>query len=306
MAAKQGNARAAPAGAARWLRLPLGLALVAGAIAFLPRATGLVPDRDRPFLVDPAWLAVESGPAWFSGAVVDAMARDLAELTPTQLRDDAEVAALIDAVAHGNGWIRRVERVAKRYPNQLELDVSLRDPVALVESDDGLVLIDAECVIVAPAATSGEYLARRPLPLVHLATRLRHATPGRVVRDPALEHGLQVALEIAPYREDLERRGLALDVIDVTAKERSGGHSLTDVEIYTRDGLVLEWGRARAHPDFGALEPDPDAKVRGLLRVAARYPELAGIARVRLQFEDPSVSFHEPLAAWSGSPLRAP
>jgi hypothetical protein len=286
----------------RWLRLPLVIVAIAVAIVVLPRLGLVGDDRERAFLVDPAYVELASGPAWMSGSVAESVHAALAQLEPTPLRRDDEVTALTAAIATSTGWIRSIDRIEKRYPNRLEVEVTLREPVALVETEHGLVLIDGDAVVVAEAAESAEYLADHPLPLLHASRPLRVARPGQKVKDLALDEGLRVAAEIAPYRADLARRGLDLDVIDLTAKERSGGTSLTDVELYTRSGLAIEWGRSRAHPKYGALEPAADAKVRGLLRVAARYPELAGIERVRLQFDDPTVVFEEGSTVSRGGP----
>jgi hypothetical protein len=283
------RARESAAAPGRWLRLPLVIVAIAVAIVVLPRLDVVADGRERAFLVDPAYVELASGPAWLSGSVAESVRAALAELEPTPLRRDDEVTALTAAIGASTGWIRSIDRIEKVYPNRIEIEVTLREPVALVESEHGLVLVDGDAVVVADAADSAEYLAGHPLPLLHASRPLRSARPGQKVKDVALDEGLRVAAEIAPYRADLARRGLDLDVIDLTPKERSGGTSLTDVELYTRNGLAIEWGRSRAHPRYGALEPTADAKVRGLLRVAARYPEMAGIERVRLQFDDPFV-----------------
>ncbi len=290
--------------AARRLRIPLLVALVGGAIAWLPRWPGLLEGRDRAFLVDPAYVEVASGPAWLSGTIAESLRDSLAALEPTPLRRDDEVVALTDAIQQANGWVKSIDRIEKRYPNSLEIEVTLREPVALVESESGLVLVDAEAHLVSTAAAASEFLADHELPLIHASHPLRDARVGTQVRDGAIAEGLRVAAELAPFRAELRRRGLALDVIDVTPKERSAGLSLTDVEVYTRSGLAIEWGRSRRHPELGALEPTADAKVRGLFRVAARYPEFAGIKRVRLQFTDPTVLFEETAPLVQGAPDR--
>ncbi|MSR45802.1 MAG: hypothetical protein EXS13_01825 [Planctomycetes bacterium] len=283
---------AAPA-AARSLRLPLLALLIGAAIWLLPRWPGVLEGRDRAFLVDPAYFELESGAEWLEGGVAQSMRDALAELEPTPLRDDAQVALLTRAIGTATGWVKSVDGVQKRYPNRLEVEVTLREPVALVESEQGLVLIDGDAIVVAVAADAAEFLTRHDLPLLHTSRPLRGVVCGGRVRERALEEGLKVALEIEPFRADLARRGFAIEVIDVTPKERSAGTSITDVELYTASGLAIEWGRSQAHAELGALEPTADAKVRGLKRVAARYPELAGIRRVRLQFSEPSVVFDD-------------
>jgi len=280
------------------LRLPILIVLLAVGVWILPRVAPLAKERAREFLVDPIHLQVASAPDWFAATVEPSLRAELATLAPTPLRDDDEVLALAHAIERSSGWVRSVDRLEKRYPNQLEVELSLREPVAMVESGSGLVLVDADGVIVAPATDSADFLASHDLPLVHGPRALRDATPGARVRDAQLEEGLRVAVELLPHRATLAERELHLDVIDVTAQQRGAGRALTDVELYTRQGLAIEWGRASTNPKLGALEPAADAKVRGLLRLAARYPELAGIRRIRLQFDKPYVVFAEdsPLA----------
>ena len=59
---------------------------------------------------------------------------------------------------------------------------------------------------------------------------------------------------------------------------------ISEVDLYTPLGLVIEWGRPRSGP-LQSLEPSPETKVSHLLRAAARYPGLAGIKLLRVQFE---------------------
>src|SRR5688572_20140416 len=261
----------------------------------LPRVAPRSEERERAFLVDPAHLELASAPAWFDGPIEENLRAALAALAPAPLRDDDDVSELLNSLAGASGWIRSLDRVEKRYPNRLEIEVTLRRPVALLETEDELVLVDAEGVVVAPAAEAGRFLERHELPLVHGPRPLADGTPGTIVRDRWLEEGLRVALELAPHRGTLADRMLHLDVIDVSAQaspsrsESQHGGALTEVELWTREGIAIEWGRSSTHPQFGALELPPDAKVRALLRVAAKHPELAGIRRIRLQFDQPFV-----------------
>ena len=286
------------------LRLPILIVVLAVGVWLLPRIAPLAETRAREFLVDPIHLEVSTAPDWFAATVEPGLRAALGELAPTPLRSDEEVVALARSIERATGWVRAVERIEKRYPNRLEVELSLREPVALIETESGLVLTDAEGCVIAPAADSAGWLERHQLPLVHAARPLRDASPGTTLHDAGIEEGLRVAVELAPHRAALEARDLHLDVIDVTAQVRGGGRALTDVELYTRQGLAVEWGRSSGHPRFGALEPTTEEKVRGLLRVAARHPELAGIRRIRLQFDEPYVVFAEesPLAFAAQAP----
>ena len=273
----------------RFLRVPLLLVLLAVGLWALPRIASFGQSPERAFLVDPVHCTATSSPEWLTGPIDASLRSTLAALAPAPLRSDEEVTALARALGESNGWVRSIDRIEKRYPNRLEIEFTLREPIALVESDQGLLLVDDDGVLVAPAADAGPYLARHELPLLHARAPLRRAVLGAKLADPWLEEGLRVAQELAPHAETLAARSLTIAVIDVSVQPNAGGRALTDVQLYTRDGLAIEWGRSAGSPRFGVLEPGVDAKIRGLLRVASKHPELAGIQRVRLQFNDPYV-----------------
>jgi hypothetical protein len=273
--------------AARRLRIPLVVITILAAVCFIPRVGPFARERERGFLIDPMHVALAAGPAWLEGTLGTRVRARLAELEPAPLRDDGALARLIEGVEGSTGWIRSIDRVEKRYPNRLEVEVTLREPIAMVEAGSRLALVGADDVVVAFADEAAGYLESHPLPLVHTSAPLVGVTEGGVVVDALAREGLRVAAELRPHRETLEARGIHVEVIDVTAQERGDGNALTDVELFTRGGLPIEWGRSRSHPRFGALEPAADAKVRALVNIAARHPDLAEIRRIRLQFTDP-------------------
>ncbi len=283
----------------------LGLLLACG-IWFLPRVAPLAQAREQGFLVDPIHVDAAVAPDWFEGAIEEQLRASLAELAPTPLRDDREVNELVASLQRSSGWIGSIDRVEKRYPNRLEIEVALREPVVLLRSAGGLVLVDAEGFVVAPADEGAAFLAMHELPLLHGVEAPRDAEPGLRIRDERIDEGLRVACELAPHQESLAARDLGVAVINLLPQERLGGRAITEVELYTRSGLAIEWGRSSTHPRFGALEPTPDVKVRGLLRVAAFHPELAGIRRIRAQFDPAFVVFDEEMPVAAAPSPRSP
>ena len=180
------------------------------------------------------------------------------------------------------------------WPNRLELGLTLRRPVALVEGSEQLWLADADGVVVAPVAQAAGYVKEHDLPIVHSAGKLAGCVAGRPLQDRAVLDGLAVAQEIAPFRAQLHARDLDVVIIDVAGPRRAGAPGLSEVDLYTHKGLAIEWGRARSGGRFGPLEPAPDAKIRGLLRVAASRSGISGIRCVRLQFTPPAVVVEDP------------
>jgi len=279
---------------ARRVFLPLIAVGVATAIFGLPHLRAIEARESGAYVADPMQCELERAPAWFGGDVEADVRASLAELPPQTLRDDAAVDAYAATIARSSGWIKSIDRAAKRYPNRLEIGLTLRTPVALVEGGEGLLLADAEGVVVAPAEKAADYVASHDLPIVHSLNRVKECAPGGSLRDRAVLDGLAVAQEIAPFRDLLRARDLEVVIIDVAGPKRAGATGLSDVDLYTRSGLAIEWGRARSSSRLGVLEPAPDAKIRGLLRVASRSSGVAGIHAIRLQFSPPAVVNEDP------------
>src|SRR5262249_21180909 len=128
----------------------------------------------------------------------------------------------------------------------------------------------------------------RALPTVRTARRFRDLVRGVALDDRELREGLAVAAELAPHHAALAAQRLWPRVIDVSPCVR-GGAALTWVELRLDRGPPIEWGRACATSPLGRLEPAPETKVNGLLKLATNHPDLAGIQRVRLQFATPSI-----------------
>lgn len=274
--------------------LPLAAIAVAAAIFGLPHLRTIESNLASAYVADPMHCEFEAAPRWLSGDVEADLRDAFAAIAPQTLRDDEAVDAFAKLLGLSSGWIKSVDGATKIYPNRLKLECTMRRPVALAEGKAGLLLVDADSVYVAPAEKSEEYLAGHSLLLVHLPRPVAAVAPGKVLRDKGLREGLLVAQEIAPFLATLRERDLDLSIIDVAAAGASRGIELSDVVIYTRGGLPIEWGRARASGPLGALEPATDVKIRGLLQIVTKNPGLAAIRRIRLQFTPPSVVLEDP------------
>jgi hypothetical protein len=279
----EGGARAL----ARRAVLPLVACGSVAAIFGLPHLERFRATTRLAYVADPSQCEIRAAPGWFCGDVEAGLRDALAALPPQTLRDDAAVDEYAGRIAAASGWILSIRRAEKRYPNRLEIEAALRRPIALVDGGDGLLLLAGDGVVVDRASGAAPYLQGRDLPLIYRGEPLS-CRPGQTVRASEVLAGLAVAQELAPYAETLRARDLAVKVIDVRGA-RDGGGALSEVELLTREGLPIEWGRARSRRGLGALEPSAAEKIRGLLSVAAKRPTLSGIRRIRLQFKPPSV-----------------
>lgn len=273
--------------------LPLAAIAVAASIFGLPHLRSISSSLAPAYVADPVHCELEAAPAWLSGDVEADLRDSFGALAPQTLRDDAAVDAFAKLLGLSSGWLKSVDGATKIYPNRFKVEFTLRRPVALAEGRTGLLVVDADGVFIAPAEKAGEYLAGHWLPLVHLARPVAAVAPGKPLREKGLREGLLVAQEIAPFRDSLRAHDLDLGIIDVLPAGASRGVELSDVVIYSHDGLPIEWGRARSSGKLGRLEPTPEVKIRGLLQVVTRSPGLGAIKRIRLQFTPPSVVLEE-------------
>ncbi len=277
-------------------------AAVLGLLAVLP----LVFPGDisgRAFLVETDRLTIEHSPDWLEPEMAASVKSAIAPLGPFSLRDGESVESVVQQMVRSSGWIREAHRVTKRYPNQLVVELDLRRPLAMVRSLDGLVLVDAEGVVLGPAAEAPDLVQGGRLPLILASSgALVDTTPREAIRDEAVRQGVAAAAELQPHQERLRDRGVEIAVIRVRPPARRSNGRISEVDLFTLDGLCVEWGRP-AVGKLAALEPEAEVKVGHLIAVAAKYPDFAGIRLVRVQFErfeDVSVEIAEdPVHGWA-------
>lgn len=266
----------------------LGVLFLGGVILLLPHAQWWKP-LFRQFTVDPQHVKVALSPAWVGDETRDAICADLATLPPVSLRDDREIKEWIAKAESVSGWIRKVEKIRRRYPARIELQLELRQPVAVLESQSELWLIDPEGTVVANAESAGDYIRNRRLPVIHRPKGVGPLAANQRLYDEACLEGLRVAMEMAPYKELLPAC-LEIAVIDVAPLVTADPRRVSDVDLYTIGGIQVQWGRSRASPRFGGIEPSVDQKIRCMTLIASRHPDLDGVKLIQAQFVKPPES----------------
>jgi hypothetical protein len=238
-------------------------------------------------VVHPERLELMRGPKFWEAELEQTLFADLARLPAASLGDEEALDELLDEVSASSGWIREVVAVRKQYPDALELQVSLRVPVAAVDSQGGWVLLDEEGVVLGSIEEAPELVREQRPPLIHRPGLLLRTAVGTVVNDRAIRDGLAVVCELRPFKEALGARAVEIAMVDLSPVLGGDPARLTDVLLFTHSGVEVEWGRVPSSPLAG-LEPTAAAKVRNVLRAAARYPRLQGVRSIRAQFHSPS------------------
>jgi hypothetical protein len=101
-------------------------------------------------------------PPWIHSHVKAEVLRDASLNHPLSVLDDNLTSRIYEAFPL-NAWIARVERVSKRYPARVVVDVVYRRPVCMVEVPGGVYPVDVESVVLPTGDFSPVDAARFPL-----------------------------------------------------------------------------------------------------------------------------------------------
>ena len=137
-------------------------------------------------------------------------------------------------------WIRSVDRVEKRVPAGVFLEVTYRKPVAVVETPDG------NSRKLLPADIMGVHLPAEEVPLIrreHLprVTGIVGQPPvGQAWEDPRVSGAVEIAAMLGHLWEALHLQ----EITPSTRPEVSGSHQYFVYELVSRHGTRIQWGPA--------------------------------------------------------------
>jgi hypothetical protein len=260
----------------RWLAVAALIVLVSGGVALA--VWNQVREHvlgSSQYQVDPAEIRITPVPAWIRTDIRAEVIREASFNGPLSLLDKELTIRVASAFA-AHPWIAHVERVSKRFPAGLDVIVTYRKPVAMVEVPEGALPVDVEGVVLPTADFKpGE---------ADLFPRIGeiHTPPAGLVgtrwADPALVGAAQVA---AALHDDWQSLGL----FRITpAGKRPGGRGGVEYAfaVFTRNGTRIDWGLAPG--TTAANEPPAVEKVARLKRFAAQKGSLDGESPHQLSF----------------------
>jgi hypothetical protein len=210
----------------------------------------------KEYAVTPDRIVVTPQPAWIH-ADVKADALRVAGMGSLKLTDPQLVEHLAQAFSM-HPWIASVERVQKRYPARVDVEVRYRRPVLVVKidaaEDQGLLFLDEEGVLL-PSADFAPSQAR---------DYLRIAANGEA---PAGAYGTawgsQRMVGAARVAAALDNRWQKLGLYWLVTSRPASGELL--YELRTQDDRVrVVWGPAAGHESPG--EASPGEKIAALER----------------------------------------
>jgi hypothetical protein len=243
---RPGTAQVLPALLVLALVFLLGLAHEARARG---RAAPLLPQ----VWVDPAEARVVAAPAWVDPRWLEHLGVLLEAQAPIEVAVAGELEALRAEVA-ALSFVERVERCELSVARGLELELSLREPVACIPAGGEFALVDEDGVVLEGRWPSPPRLGRAWLPVLGPLTDpvFARARPGDWLVEPEHKDALDVALSLAEHFDEDQRAELGRMVIDAQAARRSAVEE-PGVRLELEGERVALFGRAPGTDEPGEL-----------------------------------------------------
>lgn len=225
------------------------------------------------FSVSPAQFRAQA-PAWCS-ADLEAVAfpkQTYSLFDPELIRD-------VTGAYLASPWVKAVRRVEKRFPNQLDIELDLREPAAFVRLPDASHAVDRDGVCL-PLSYERWDLEGRPLPLL-FGVKTEPPEPGKRWPDPGVAAALSIVQALAAEPAILRQ----VHFVDVSNLEGVIDPQRSEVLLFTRRRMRIAWGRPPNTTRFG--EPSVPCKLARLRRFLSRPGALAdGASSIDLRFPE--------------------
>ena len=271
---------AAPSGPGRWFRLRPRV----GGLLFLLAALGVAAHfgwrrsaatiaRHPQYVLTAEGIHITPPPPWVRSDVKMQVLRDAGLVGTVSVLDDWDtLVRRVKEAFEFHPWVASVERITKRLPAALEIELKYRRPIAAVESRDpyGVTFLPVdERGVHLPEAdlTDAE---RRYLPRISGVTG--RPLVGDVWADPRVLGGARLIAALADDWNELK-------LVEIMAALQSPPQGISPrytFEIITTGGTRIVWGAAPGD-EASAGESAFDQKRQRLLDYAARHGKLESI-----------------------------
>ena len=202
-------------------------------------------------------VTVSPPPEWVAADFIDEVWRDAGLNGRLSLLDDSFAQVIEDAFAL-HPWVESVERIEKRYPRGVHVEIIYRAPVAVVElaGKQGVVFLPVDKQAVHLPSKGFPEMRRRYLPRV--GGIVAQPPVGQVWPDPRVVGAALLASKLGEVWEELH----LVDILPSARPEIRDDHRYFVYDLITRGGTRIVWGAApeAAPPD----EPEFDAKLSRL------------------------------------------
>src|SRR4051812_33944805 len=255
-----------------WACLAMLVGLGFGAHFLWLRAAPTVA-RDPQYVLAAERIQITPPPAWIRSDIKTQVLRDSGLVgTATVLDDWDSLAKRVKDAFELHPWVASVERITRRLPSSLDIEVKYRRPIAAVESSDptGVMFLPIDAHAVRLPESDLSETERRYLPRVSGITGRPRV--GDVWDDPRVIGGAKLAAQLA----DVWRQ---LRLVEIVANSQSSTHDeklLYTFEIVTTGGTRIIWGATPGQESSSGDSPF-DQKRQRLLDYASQYGKLESI-----------------------------
>jgi hypothetical protein len=211
-------------------------------------------------------------PPWIRSDLKAQVLRDAGLTTLSVLDDWDTLSRRIKDAFEFHPWVASVERITKRLPASLEIELKYRRPVAAVESGDAsgvsFLPVDEHAVRLPEGdLTDAE---RRYLPRITGVTG--RPLVGDTWNDPRVAGGAKLAAALSDVWQKLR---LVEIISALSAAANNDSHTYT-YDIITSGGTRVVWGAAPGE-ESSTGESEFDLKRKRLMDYAAQYGQLESI-----------------------------
>jgi hypothetical protein len=193
----------------------------------------------EPYLLTAERITMTPQPEWIASDIRAEVIRNAGLGQKLSILDDAFMDVVQDAFAL-HPWIASVDKITKRYPAGVHVDVTFRKPVAVVElaSEEGMLLVplDAQGVVL-PIADVPE-IRKRYMPRIQ--NIVDRPPVGQKWDNPRVAGAVDLAIRLAGYWESL----FLVDILPSTRPEILEEHRFYVYDLMTRGGTRVVWGAA--------------------------------------------------------------
>jgi len=209
-------------------------------------------------------------PAWITADISAEVVRDAGLDGRLSLLDDSFVQVIEDAFLL-HPWVGSVERISKQYPQGVHVDLTYRQPVAVVEMPgrEGVLFVpvDGQGIHLPPADVPD--LRKRYLP--RIGGIVGRPPVGQTWPDPRVVGAAELADRLREQWEPL----CLVDILPSARPEIRDGSRFFVYDLITRGGTRVVWGAA---PGSAPPKEDPfDAKLMRLQGCVEKHGPLDSV-----------------------------
>lgn len=249
----------------------LPIALTGAIILLAPFASSWVPSLSGRTEFTSSVDAIRISPPnrWVPDDFVARTVRAAGLSTDLSLLDESLVPVLGEAFA-ADPWVKQLHRIRKHRDGRIEVEITYRQPVLMVQAGTGVYPVDEEGVLLPPGDFTPEETAQFPLAVN--ARSLPQGPAGHPWGDAGIVGAAQLAMLLAP-EQSLDRHWTPLHLRAIhiptptTAKRELKS---IDYELLTTGGSRILWGRV---PGADELEPPASTKLQKLQFYLSQYTE---------------------------------